>query len=41
MVEQCFNKLRQWHDIATRYDKTTESYQAAIALATLLMRRDI
>ncbi len=37
MVERCFNRLKQWLGIATRYDKTVESYQAAVALASLLM----
>ncbi|GLW19892.1 hypothetical protein Stsp01_66350 [Streptomyces sp. NBRC 13847] len=27
----------QWRGIATRYDKTAESYQAAVTLASLLM----
>ncbi|MFD9284775.1 IS5 family transposase [Streptomyces mirabilis] len=36
-VERCFNRLKQWHGIATRDDKTAESYQAAVALASLLM----
>ncbi|MDH6455536.1 transposase [Streptomyces sp. SAI-126] len=33
----CFNRLKQWRGIATRYDKTAESYQAAVTLASLLM----
>ncbi|MFI1202685.1 IS5 family transposase [Streptomyces sp. NPDC020883] len=37
VVERCFNRLKQWRDIATRYDKTVESYQAAVTLASLLM----
>lgn len=37
VVERCFNRLKQWRGLATRYDKTAESYQAAIALASLLM----
>ncbi|RAJ71194.1 putative transposase of IS4/5 family DUF4096 [Streptomyces sp. Amel2xB2] len=37
VVERCFNRLKQWRGIATRYDKTAESYQAAIALASLPM----
>ena len=37
VVERCFNRLKQWRDIATRYDKTAESYQAAVTLASLLM----
>ncbi|MGZ3113416.1 IS5 family transposase [Streptomyces sp. H62] len=37
VVERCFNRLKQWRGIATRYDKTAESYQAAVTLASLLM----
>lgn len=37
VVERCFNRLKQWRGIATRYDKTAESYQAAVTLAALLM----
>ncbi|WP_236576671.1 IS5 family transposase [Streptomyces sp. HF10] len=37
VVERCFNRLKQWRGIATRYDKTTESYEAAVTLASLLM----
>jgi transposase len=37
VMERCFNRLKQWRGIATRYDKTAESCQAAVALASLLM----
>jgi transposase len=37
VVERCFNRLKQWRGIATRYEKTAESYQAAVTLASLLM----
>ncbi|WUL28170.1 IS5 family transposase [Streptomyces sp. NBC_00353] len=37
VVERCFNRLKQWRGIATRYDKTAEPYQAAVTLASLLM----
>ncbi|MGW4777090.1 IS5 family transposase [Streptomyces filamentosus] len=37
VVERCFNRLKQWRGIATRYDKTAESYEAAVTLASLLM----
>lgn len=37
VVERCFNRLKQWRGVATRYDKTAESYQAAVTLASLLM----
>jgi len=35
VVERCFNRLKQWRGIATRYDKTTASYQATITLAAI------
>jgi transposase len=41
VVERCFNRLKQWRGIATRYDKTDDSYQAAVTLASLLMWADI
>ncbi|WP_374117968.1 transposase [Streptomyces sp. S07_1.15] len=37
VVERCFSRLKQWRGLATRYDKTAESYQAAVTLASLLM----
>ncbi|EFL03090.1 transposase (IS4 family) [Streptomyces sp. SPB78] len=37
VVERCFNQLKQWRGIATRYDKTAESLQAAVTLSSLLM----
>jgi transposase len=37
LVERCFNRLKQWRGIATRYDKTAEPYQAAVTHASLLM----
>ncbi len=37
VVERCFNRLKQWRGIATRYDKTVQSYEAAVTLASLLM----
>lgn len=37
VVERCFNHLKQWRGIATGYEKTAESYQAAVTLASLLM----
>ncbi|GGY32657.1 hypothetical protein GCM10010299_43810 [Streptomyces tanashiensis] len=38
VVERCFNRLKQWRGIATRYDKTTQSYETDVTLASLLMR---
>ena len=37
VVERCFNRLKQFRAIATRYDKTALSYQAMIDLATLTL----
>ncbi|WP_456302169.1 IS5 family transposase [Streptomyces anulatus] len=34
VVERCFNRLKQWRGIATRYDKTAQSYEAAVTLAS-------
>jgi transposase len=31
-VERCINKLKSWRGIATRYDKTPESYSAGLHL---------
>lgn len=37
VVERCFNRLKQYRAIATRYDKTALSYQGWLDLATLLI----
>ncbi|MFI5580159.1 transposase, partial [Streptomyces sp. NPDC051822] len=37
VVERCFNRLKQWRGLATRYDKTRESYQAALTIASILL----
>ncbi len=37
VVERCFNRLKQYRAIATRYDKTAISYRGMLDLATLLM----
>lgn len=37
VVERCFNRLKQYRAIATRYDKTATSYRGMLDLATLLM----
>jgi hypothetical protein len=37
VVEPCSNRLKQWRGIATRYDKTAQSYEAVVTLASLLM----
>ncbi len=35
VVERCFNRLKQFHAIATRFDKTATSHRGMIDLATL------
>ncbi len=35
-VERCFNRLKHFRNVATRYDKTVTSYEAAISLASFL-----
>ncbi|MGA5567849.1 IS5 family transposase [Streptomyces pseudogriseolus] len=37
LVERCFNRLKSFRGIATRYDKTATSYEAAVSLASLLL----
>ncbi|WP_107486473.1 IS5 family transposase [Streptomyces sp. 13-12-16] len=37
LVERCFNRLKGSRGIATRYDKTATSYEAAVSLASLLL----
>ncbi|MBE1488925.1 transposase [Plantactinospora soyae] len=36
LVERCFNHLKQARGLATRYDKTIESYQATVTIAALM-----
>ncbi|MER6291247.1 IS5 family transposase, partial [Streptomyces sviceus] len=36
IVERCFNRLKGFRGIATRYEKTATSYEAAVTLASLL-----
>ncbi|CAL9663352.1 IS5 family transposase ISBli8 [Streptomyces sp. enrichment culture] len=36
-VERCFNRLKHFRGIATRYDKTATSYEAAVSLASFLL----
>jgi transposase len=37
VVERCFNRLKQFRGLATRYDKTAASYTAAVTIASLLL----
>ncbi|MGW0600109.1 IS5 family transposase [Streptomyces sp. NPDC002776] len=37
MIERCFNRLKGFRGIATRYEKTATSYEAAVTLASFLI----
>ena len=34
LIERCFNKLKHSRRLATRYDKTTESYLGFVLIAS-------
>lgn len=36
-VERCFNRLKQFRRIATRYEKKAENYQAMLTLAFIIL----
>ncbi|MEY9945689.1 transposase [Kitasatospora sp. GAS1066B] len=36
-VERCFQKLKTWRGVATRYDKSQESFEAALHLRGSIM----
>ncbi|MFI6274646.1 hypothetical protein [Streptomyces sp. NPDC050988] len=36
-VERCSNRLKGFRGIATRYEKTATSYEAAVTLASFLL----
>ncbi|MGV9349479.1 IS5 family transposase, partial [Streptomyces spiralis] len=38
VIERCFNRLKGFRGIATRYEKTATSYEAAVTLASFLIR---
>jgi transposase len=37
VVKRCFNRLKQWRGIATRYDKTARNYRGGVLLASLVL----
>lgn len=37
MVERCFNRLKQFRGIATRFDKLAVRYQTGLHLASLIL----
>ena len=36
VVERCFNKLKEWRGIATRYDKLAVTYLGGVVLAAIV-----
>lgn len=40
VVERCFNRLKQWRGIATRFEKRADNYRAMLVLASLILRLD-
>ena len=37
VVERCFNRLKQWRGIATRFDKRAANYRAAVVIVSLVL----
>ncbi|MEU4660220.1 transposase [Micromonospora aurantiaca] len=37
VVEGCFNRLKQWRDLATRYAKRASLYQASLVLVAVII----
>jgi transposase len=37
VVERCFNRLKQWRDLATRYAKRASLYRATLVLIAAVM----
>jgi transposase len=37
VVERCFNRLKQFRRIATRYEKKAENYLAMLTLASIFL----
>jgi transposase len=40
LVERCFNRLKQFRAVATRYDKRAVNYRAMVVIASLLLWLD-
>jgi transposase len=37
LLERCFNRLKQWRDLATRYAKRASIYRASLVLISALI----
>jgi transposase len=40
VVERCFNRLKQWRGLATRYEKRAVNYRALVVLASIVIWLD-
>lgn len=36
-MERCVNRLKQWREIATRYEKRASNYRAIVLMAALMV----
>jgi transposase len=36
VVERCFNRLKQWRDLATRFAKRASIYRASLIIAAMI-----
>ena len=36
-VERCVGRLKQWHSVATRYEKRAVNYRAMVVIASLML----
>lgn len=37
IVERCFNRLKQWRGVATRFEKRADNYRAMLTIASLML----
>jgi transposase len=37
VVERCFNRLKQWRGVATRFEKRADNYRAMLTIASLML----
>lgn len=37
VVERCFNRLKPWRGLATRYEKRATNYQAMVVIASIVI----
>jgi transposase len=37
VVERCFNRLKQWRGVATRFEKRADNYRTMLTIASLML----